>query len=232
MKKIAILCMAAAFAAPTFAADLKIAVVDLRKAFAEYYKAKEASARLQDNVSKAKEEINERFATYKNLMNDISKLDKERQDPVLSGEARAKKEAEFRNKAQELRSLEQDINEFKTRRQAQIDEEQRQQAKSLYDDIVKVVNEKSEKANYDLVFDKSNLGLGGVPFLVHSKPGAVEDFTAEVIVELNKDAPAGAAAAPAATPPGPTSETPKLDKAPEPAKSDSKSSDTPKKKKK
>ena len=233
MKQIAILCMAAVFAAPTFAADLKIAMVDLRKAFAEYYKAKEASARLQDNVSKAKEEINERFATYKNLMGEITKLDKERQDPVLSAEARGKKEAEFRNKAQELRSLEQDINEFKGRRQQQIDEEQRQQAKALYDDIIKAVNAKSEKAGYDMVFDKSNLGLGGVPFMVFSKPGAVEDFTAEVIVELNKDAPAGAAAAPAATPPGPTSETPKLDKTPEPSKSDSgKSSDTPKKKKK
>jgi len=198
MKKAFILLFAVAFAGQSFAADLKIAMVDLRKAFAEFYKAKAASARLQENVDKAKQEINERFQTYKKLMDDIQKLDKERADPVLSPEARGKKEAEFRNKAQELRSLEQDINEFKTRRQQQIDEEQRQQAKGLYDEIVKVVNDKAAASGYDLVLDKSNLGLGGVPFLVYSKTGAVTDLTAEVIVELNKDAPAGAASAPTA----------------------------------
>lgn len=224
--------MAAAFAAPTFAADLKIAMVDLRKAFAEYYKAKEASARLQDNVRKAKEEMNERFETYKTLTGEIQKLEKDRSDPVLSPEARGRKEAEWRNKAQELRSLETDINEFRGRRQQQIDEEQRQQAKALYEEILKVVNEKSAAAGYDMVFDKSNLGLGGVPFLVYSKAGAVEDFTAEVIVELNKDAPAGAAAAPPATLPGatpPAVDAPKTEKATE---APAKGSDTPKKKKK
>jgi len=205
MKKAFILLFAvASLAGQSFAADLKVGMVDLRKAFAEFYKAKAASAKLQENVDKAKQEINERFQTYKKLMDDIQKLDKERQDPVLSAEARGKKEAEYRSRVQELQSLQTDINEFKNRRQQQIDEEQRQQAKGLYDEIVNVVNEKAKAANFDLVFDKSNIGLGGVPFMVYSKAGAVTDFTAEVIVELNKDAPASAASAPPAAPPAET----------------------------
>jgi outer membrane protein len=230
MKKAFVILFAAVFAGQSFAADLKIAMVDLRKAFADYWKAKAASAKLQENVSKAKDEINERFAAYKKLMDEIQKLDKERNDPVLSQEARAKKEAEFRNKAQELRSLEQDINEFKNRRQQQIDEEQRQQAKGLYDEIVKVVNDKAEAAGYDLVLDKSNLGLGGVPFLVYSKTGAVQDFTAEVIVELNKNAPADAASAPPAELPKP-SVTPEETKPAEKPAPDKSSGTAPKKKK-
>lgn len=181
------------FAGNAFSADLKVGLVDLRRAFAEYYKSKDASSKLQENVQKAKEEINERFAAYKKLMDEVQKKDKERQDPVLSQSERAKAEAELRSKAQELRSLEQDINDFKNRRQGQIDEEQRQQAKGLYDEIVKVVNDKAAAAGYDLVFDKSNVGLGGVPFLVYSKAGSVEDFTSEVIVELNKNAPPASA---------------------------------------
>jgi outer membrane protein len=232
MKKICLLILAVAFTGQTFAADLKIAMVDLRRAFAEYYKAKAASTKLQENVAKAKTEINERFETYKKLMDEIQKLDKDRNDPILSPEARAKKEAEFRNKAQELRSLEQDINEFKNRRQQQIDEEQRQQAKGLYDEIVKVVNDKAAVAGYDLVLDKSNVGLGGVPFLVYSKTGAVVDFTAEVIVELNKDAPPGAADAPPATI-STTVTAPDAPKAEKPAdKPSDKPSDSPKKRKK
>lgn len=192
MKRALILSILFSFFAPALpAAELKVGLVDLRKAFSEYYKSKEASNTLQRNVSEAKEQINERFAAYKKLMDDVQKLDKERTDPVLGPEARGKKEAELRGKAQELRSLEQDINDFKNRRQQQIDEEQRQQASALYAEIVKVVNDKAAASAYDLVFDKSNLGVGGVPFLVYSKAGAVEDFTAEVIVELNKNAPAG-----------------------------------------
>ncbi len=152
-------------------------LVDLRKHFAEYYKSKDASPR-SSSMCEAKEQINERFAAYKKLMDDVQKKDKERQDPVLGPDARAKAEAELRSKAQELRSLEQDINDFKNRRQQQIDEEQRQQASGLYAEIVKVVNDKPRRG-LRLVFDKSNLGMGGVPFLVYSKAGAVEDFTAK-----------------------------------------------------
>ena len=60
------------------AADLKIAVVDMNKAFAEYYKTKTAAGKLQDNVNKVKEELNERWAAYKKLMEEAEKLDKAR----------------------------------------------------------------------------------------------------------------------------------------------------------
>jgi outer membrane protein len=180
-------------AAQSFAADTKIGLVDLRKAFAEYYRSKDASTKLQENLGKAREEINERLATYKKLMDDVQKTEKERQDPVLNSDARAKLEGKLRNQAQELRSLEQDINEFKAKRQGQLDEEQRQQAKGIYDEIIKVVNDKAASGGFDLVLDKSNLGMGAVPFLVYSKAGTVPDLTPEVIVELNKNAPAGSA---------------------------------------
>ena len=49
---------------------------------------------------------------------------------------------------------------------------------------------KAKAVGYDVVFDRSGVGAGGVPFILHSKEGALEDFTNEVIVELNKNAPA------------------------------------------
>jgi hypothetical protein len=48
------------------------------------------------------------------------------------------------------------------------------------------------------VFDKSGMGVNGVPFLLFSKDAV--DFSQEIVGELNKDAPKEAAAAPAATP--------------------------------
>ena len=59
--------------------------------------------------------------------------------------------------------------------------------KGLLDDISQHVEEKSQKDNYDLVFDKSGVSPSGVKFLLHSKDAV--DFSNEVLAELNKNAP-------------------------------------------
>ena len=149
-----------------------------------------AAGKLQENVAKVKEELNERWAAYKKLMDDAEKLDKKRRDPVLNADSRAKSEAELQSKAQGIKSLERDITEFQQRRQGQLQQEQLQERKGLYDEIMLVVSEKAKKAGYDIVLDKTGVGASGVPFILHAKDGAMEDFTGEVTGELNKNAPA------------------------------------------
>lgn len=202
MKYLRILAALLSIATVAPAADLKIGVVDMSKAFAEYYKTKGAQATLQENAAKAKEQLADRFATLKKLADEIEKIKKEAQDPVLSESIRAKKRSEFESKAQEIRSLERDIGEFRQLRENQLQTEGMQQRKGLYDEILKVVSDKAKADGYDLVFDKSGLGAMGLPFLVHAKEGTTQDFTAEVVVELNKGAPAEGAV-PAAAPAAP-----------------------------
>jgi outer membrane protein len=67
--------------------------------------------------------------------------------------------------------------------------------KGIYDEILVVVREKSKTEGYDFVFDKSGMSLSTVPVLIYYKDAV--DITDQVIVELNKAAPA---AAPAAAP--------------------------------
>lgn len=198
MKFIASTLLALAFAASSHAADaLKIGVVDLQKAFTEYNKTKEAKTMLDSNAAKAKEELTERFAALKKLNDEVEKAAKASQDPVMGEQERAKSRAEAQTKAQEFKSLERDIAEFRQRRESQIQQQGMEQRRELYSEILKVVKAKSESSGYDFVFDKSGLGAMGLPFMIHSKEGAAEDFTVEVIAELNKAAPAAAEAAPA-----------------------------------
>lgn len=194
MKSLSLIALASILTATASAADLKIGVVDMAKAFAEYYKTKAANSQLQENAQKAKEELGERMAALKKLADDLEGIRKEAQDPVRSEEIRAKKRSEFESKANEMRSLDKDIQEFRQRRESQLQQEGMQQRKGLYDEILKVVSEKSKADGYDLVFDKSGVSASLMPFLIHAKEGVAADFTAEIIVELNKDAPAGAAA--------------------------------------
>lgn len=190
MKFFTLITILLTFAVSTHAADLKIGVVDLSKIFADYHKTKTANVMLQENQTKAKEEMAERFSTMKKLNDELEKIRKEASDPVLNEEIRGKKRAQFESKAQEMRSLDQQISEFKQRREQQLQQEGMQQRKGLYEDIVKVVTEKSKTDGYDLVFDKSGLSAFGLPLLLHAKESVAQDFTAAVITELNKDAPA------------------------------------------
>lgn len=194
MKFPSALVVATFLAVPVLAADLKIGVVDMSKAFSEYYKTKDANARLQENAAKAKEELSERLSALKKLADDLEKIRKEAQDPVLSEEIRARKRSEFESKANEMRSLDKDIQDFKQRREGQLQQEGMQQRKGLYDEILKTVVDKGKADGYDLVFDKSGVSASLMPFLIHAKEGVAQDFTPEVIVELNKNAPTGAAA--------------------------------------
>jgi len=66
------------------AADLKFGVVDMAKAFSEFHKTKTASESFKGNVDKATQEVNERWAVYKNLLGEIQKLQKVTQDPILT----------------------------------------------------------------------------------------------------------------------------------------------------
>lgn len=188
MKKLALIAfvLSAFCAAP--AADLKFGVVDMQKAFADFHKTKDASGKFKDNVDKAQREVNERWSVYKNLLGEIQKLQKEAQDPIVNNETRARKGAELQDKAKELRALEQEISEFQNRRQGQLKQEDLQIRKGLYDEIIAIVKDKAKLENYDFVFDKSGISLTTVPVLLFYKDAV--DFTDQVIVELNKNAPA------------------------------------------
>lgn len=178
------------------AADLKFGVVDMSKAFSEFYKTKDAAEKFKGNVDKAQKEMNDRWTVYKNLMGEMQKLKAEASDPIMTPDARAKKAAQFEEKAKELRALEQDIGEQQNRRTSQLKQEDVQIRRGIYDEILVVVRDKAKTESYDFVFDKSGMSLSTVPVLIYYKDAV--DITDQIIVELNKSAPAaGAAAAPA-----------------------------------
>ena len=169
------------------AADIKFGVVDMAKAFAEFHKTKESAEKFKGNVTKAQQEMNERWDVYKSLLGDIQQLKKEMQDPITTQQEKAKVAADFEEKTKELRALEQEITEAQNRRQQQLKQEDMQIRKGIYDEILVVVKDKAGKEVYDFVFDKSGLSLSTVPVLIYYKDAV--DFTDEVIVELNKNAP-------------------------------------------
>jgi outer membrane protein len=188
MKKIQALALASFLTVSAQAADLKFAVIDMTKAFSEYYKTKDAATKMKANKDKAVTELQERYASYKTLMTSAQKLGKEANDPILAPESRQKAGADFQSKQKEVRAMEQEISDFQQRRQSQLRQEEVQLQRGLYQEIVKVVEEKSKRDNFDFVFDKTGVSMSTVPVLLYYKDAT--DITSQVIVELNKNAPA------------------------------------------
>ena len=171
------------------AADLKIGVIDMSKAFQEFHKTKTAADKYKANYDKAGQEMAERQNTYKNLAAEAQKLQKVAQDPIITPEQRAKYGAELNEKVKEIRALEMEMQEFADRRQQQLKQEDMQIRKGLYEEILLVVKDRSKAESFDIVFDKTGVSLSTVPVILHVREGAATDLTDQIIVELNKDAP-------------------------------------------
>jgi outer membrane protein len=178
----------------TSAADLKMAVIDMKKAFEDFHKTQEAAETYKGNYNKAAGEMRERQDAYKKLTSDMQQLDKKARDTILTPDQRQKAIAELNEKMKEARALEAEMQEFAERRIGQLKQEDMKIRQTLYEEISTVVRDHSLRNGYDMVFDKTGVSLSTVPVLIFVKETAAADITSQVIVELNKNAPAGGAA--------------------------------------
>lgn len=196
----AALCLSAA--SPVAAqGSFKIGIIDMKRVFSEYYKTKDAEKSVNDGKEAAKKQLDERNAKYRDLIGKWQESQKLINDPAISEELRAQKKKEAEELSSEAKSLEREMAEFRQRREQQLQEQVTRVRKGILDEIKVLVERKAKDANYDLVFDKSGMGVNGVPFLLFSKDAV--DFSQEIVGELNKDAPKEAAAAPATPAPAP-----------------------------
>jgi len=177
----------ALLAAPSCFAQVKIGTVNLEKIVNDYYKTKDAQAKLQDVEKSAQKDLDDKLVGYKALVEEVKKLDAEANKTELSKEKLDDARKQFQQKVNELRTNEQEINDFRTTRQKQIQDQMIRMRKSIIDEILKVVNDKVKADGYDLVLDRSAVSVTGTPVTVFARDDM--DFSAAIVGTLNKDAP-------------------------------------------
>ncbi len=198
MNKLLILCFLILTPVSLASADLKIAVVDLNKAFESYYKTQDAQARLKEKNDLFQKDYQDMVATYNHMGEEAQKLKNDSTDATLSADARADKLKALQVKAQELQTMERKIEEMKVERQREIQDEVGRRHQEIVGEMTKVINAYSGPQGYDLVLDKSSSSsASGVPYLLYNS-SKLTDITADIVKQLNSTRPAGApAAAPA-----------------------------------
>src|SRR5881409_3057656 len=172
--------------------SLKIGTVDVKRAFDEFNKKKEADAKLNDARNAAQKEFTDRADAYKKALDEINNLNKQLESPALSAEKKTQTAKERDDKIANIKNMEREINDFRQTRERQLQEQAMRMREGIVKEITDVVMEKVKANNLDLVFDKSGMSINGVPFLMYSHDNI--DFTNDVIAVLNRP---GRAAPPA-----------------------------------
>lgn len=181
------------------AQTLKVGIVNMQEVLMGYYKSKQAQVELSQRRDDIKKDLDVRRAKLRDLTVEADDLRKLISDESTTTEFRKLKAQEYDNKVKEANALARDLEQVARQKEKQLMLELDRTFRGIRDEVKVVIDEISKKDGYDLVFDKSAIGLSQTPFLLFSKDAV--DFTPAILAQMNADAPAEFKNAPPATPP-------------------------------
>lgn len=168
----------------------KILVLDMAKAFQSHYKATEMDESLKSDMQKVDAKLKSFNKEIEDLAAKYKESEEQAKNPALTKEALEKVGAELEKLGQAIQGKQQEGQNYYNTSRRDLSEKQQNMTALLVEDISKKGSEVAKRKGADLLLRKETL--------VYNNPAW--DITDEVIVEINKDKPAGAPSAPAAKP--------------------------------
>tara|TARA_Y100001933_G_scaffold19291_1_gene16427 strand:+ start:39 stop:710 length:672 start_codon:yes stop_codon:yes gene_type:complete len=175
----------AAFTGPVHAQEaLKIAIMDIEKVRASYWKTQMSMKQVAERDADFKKVEQGMLDDLRQIVEDFNRFAQSAQDPANS---EAKRQAD----AKQARGKEADHRQAKARHTEYLQGAQRTMrdmtarlSRARLEEIREVASFKAKQAGYDIVFNASENSLGVVVY-----SSGKNDLTDEIITELNKDAP-------------------------------------------
>ena len=182
MKKFGLWAAVCALATAGWAAELKIATVDLDKVFTAHPKTQAAEADLKKAEAGIEAELDKIKAEGLALQDEVGKLREAAKNPLLSEEARMQKRSEAEEKLTELQEFELRARRTQETKLKQMREQVLKSRQAIVDELLETVNQFAKANEYDLVLDRSGLTMNAVPLVVFSNPDL--DVTERMIAYL------------------------------------------------
>ena len=185
MKRIlAALMLALTLTAGLRAAELKIAVIDMQKAFQEYEKTKTIEIKLNQQMEVFKEYSNQLNQQYQNLRKQYESARDDSQNIAFSSAERESKRQKAQQLYESLKLKEQEMTSYSESRKTQIRDMYTKLRGEVVDEIRKAVHNKAVLEGYTIVLDQSGESLNDVGFVIYVQPGL--DITDSIIQDLNR----------------------------------------------
>ena len=196
----------AAFAAVTLGVHaqpaLKILVVDMAKLYDTHYKTVEQNAKIQADDAKAQEEVEKMNKDGNALVEEYKSLNDQSNNPALSADAKAKAQGAAQAKLESIQNKQREVQTFIQNTRNSLGQRLNTFRSLMLEEISKVAAEVAKRKGANLLLDKAGPTAIGISNIVFAD--AAFEITDEVMKEINKDRPAGAAV-PAAAPAGTSS---------------------------
>ncbi len=187
-KTILILTACLAMAMGASAAEQKIATIDLRKVFDNYWRTKQADANLKDQAADLEKERKVMVDQFQRGEEGYKKLLDAANDPAIATAERDKRKKDAENELLMLRDLEGRIKQFDTTSRTTLGEKQRRMRDNILSEIRDTIKAKVRTTGHTLVIDSAAETANGTPILLFS--AGTDDITEPVLQQLNISAPA------------------------------------------
>jgi Skp family chaperone for outer membrane proteins len=193
MKKMMQVCLLAAglagWAMSGWAAEQKIAMFNLRKAFDGYYKTIQFNASMRQDKAEMEKRMTQIVENGRKHEDEWRKFIDKANDQSLPAEERDKAKKLAADKAAELEADKQDITAFEREADARLEEKKKLRRDDIVKEIQSVVEAHAKAGGYTMVLDPSGLSTSLVPVVLYSS--GQDDMTESVLKELNAAAPPG-----------------------------------------
>ncbi len=171
-------------------AQERLATVDLKKVFENYWKRKEGDAAIKERVATMEKENNEMLESFKKGKEEYNVLLTNANDPAVSADEKDKRKKAADEKLKQLKTNEESIAQYQKQARETVEQRMRRMRENILTDIRTAVNAKAQAANYSLVIDTAAETVNGTPVVLYSS-GKDHDLTETVLAHLNAAAPAG-----------------------------------------
>lgn len=165
----------------------RVATVDLRKLFDNYWKTKQADAGLKDRAAELDKEDKNLRDDLKKANDDYQKLLSSVNDQAVSAEERDRRKKSAETKLKELKDSEDAIVQYERQAQTTLVEQRRRVRENILSEIRATVNAKAKAGDYALVVDTAAESVNNTPVFLYFS--GENDLTDAILSQLNAGAP-------------------------------------------
>jgi len=172
----------------TAADGLKVATVDLRKVFDNYWKTKQADVNLKDQAGGLEKERRTMVDQYQKAQENYKKFLDGANDQALSTDERDKRKKSAEMELLSLRDLENRVKQFDVTSRTMLDETRTRVRNNILAEIKDTIKAKVKAGNYNLVLDSAADSFNNTPIILYT--AGIDDLSDAILAQLNVNAPA------------------------------------------
>ena len=183
--------LVAAFLAgsPLMAQSTKMAGVDLKRMFDDYWKTKQSNNQLKAQRDDIVKEGNSIVEKMKSAEGEYKKLLEAANDTAVSAEQREKSKKSAEDKLLELRQIQSTAEQFDRNARQTLAETEARMKNNILKELREAINARAKTGGYTMIVDVSAESAVATPVFLFN---TLEDLTASLLAELNAKAPVGA----------------------------------------